>query len=40
MPEVFTEENRNIQRNLAWKNRTPKHIELYKKYVCEIRKLR
>ena len=33
MPEVFTEENRKYHRDLAFKNRTPKHIEKVKK-IC------
>lgn len=37
MPEVFTEENRKYHRDLAFKNRTPKHVEKVKKYVWEIR---
>ena len=37
IPDVFTEENRQIHRNLAWLRRTPKHCEKYKPYVLEIR---
>lgn len=37
MPEVFTEENRIIHRNIAFEKRTPKHCNKVKKYVLEIR---
>jgi group I intron endonuclease len=40
MPEVFTEERRKYHRDLAFKNRTPKHVEKVKKYVLEIRERR
>lgn len=37
MPEVFTEENRKFHRDLAFKHRTPKHVNKVKDYVLEIR---
>lgn len=39
MPEVFTEENRKLQRKKSYEKRTFKHCNKVKPFVLEIRKL-